>query len=233
MKKYYKNLYCKCGCGERIEKKEYHTWTGYKIPEYIRGHYIRNNNPMHDQEVVKKFLGENSPNKKLEKRLKTTGESNGFYGKTHTDELKKKWSKERIGVIRSEKSKKKQSETRTGVTFEDRYGKEIAAELKRKSSKRIMGCNNPNWKGGIQCEPYCEQWSDKEYKESIKKRDGYKCLNPECNKTSYKLCIHHIDYIKKNCHPLNLITICISCNSKANQNREWHKCWYQAIIFRR
>lgn len=95
------------------------------------------------------------------------------------------------------------------------------------------GKNHWNWKGGISCEPYCEQWKDKEYKESIKERDGYRCLNPECSKTTDKLCIHHIDYNKKNCHPLNLITVCTSCNSKANKNRKWHKAWYQAIINKR
>jgi len=204
----YEDRLCKCGCGGKIEKKKYHTCKGYKIPEFIRGHHIRINNPMHDLEVVKKFLGENSPNKQLQKRIKTTGINNGFYGKTHTDEQKKKWSEERIGTKR---------------TKEDRIKQSIA----------ISGDRHWNWRGGIDCEPYCDAWADSEYKESIKKRDGYMCLNPECNKITNTLCIHHIDYIKKNCHPFNLITICISCNVKANQNREWHKEWYRAIIERR
>jgi len=102
-----------------------------------------------------------------------------------------------------------------------------------KHSIRFTGEKNPSWKGGISCEPYCEIWVDNEYKESIKERDGYRCLNPECNKNNEKLCIHHIDYNKKNCHPLNLITLCFSCNGKANKDREWHKSWYQAIIYRR
>jgi len=96
-----------------------------------------------------------------------------------------------------------------------------------------FGEGSPAWKGGISCEPYCEQWSDKDYKESIKKRDGYKCLNPECNKLSNRLSIHHINYNKKDCHPSNLITVCPSCNSKANKDRQWHKSWYNAIIYRR
>jgi len=96
-----------------------------------------------------------------------------------------------------------------------------------------IGLNNPGWKGGISCEPYCEVWLDKDYKESIKERDGHRCLNPECNKTTDKLSIHHIDYNKKNCLPRNLITICISCNAKANKNRIWHESWYKAIIERR
>jgi hypothetical protein len=38
------------------------------------------------------------------------------------------------------------------------------------------------WMGGISNEQYCEDWLDKEYKESIKERDGYMCLNPRCLK---------------------------------------------------
>lgn len=95
------------------------------------------------------------------------------------------------------------------------------------------GSGNYNWRGGIQAEPYCDIWIDKEYKKSIKNRDGNKCLNPECSKTSNIICLHHIDYNKKNCHPFNLITICQSCNSKANKDREWHFFWYNAIILNR
>lgn len=97
----------------------------------------------------------------------------------------------------------------------------------------LTGETHPNWRGGISCEPYCEQWTDKDYKESIKARDGYKCLNPVCSKSNEKLHIHHIDYDKKHCHPSNLITLCLPCNVKANYDRKWHKSWYQAIMYRR
>jgi hypothetical protein len=89
------------------------------------------------------------------------------------------------------------------------------------------------WMGGISNEQYCEDWLDKEYKESIKERDGYMCLNPRCLKKSSVLSIHHINYNKKDCRPDNLITVCRSCNSSANFDRDWHETWYQAIIKRR
>jgi len=92
------------------------------------------------------------------------------------------------------------------------------------------GPNHPNWKGGISCDPYCDAWSDKEYKNDIKNRDGNMCLNPECWKKDNILSIHHIDYNKKNCSPNNLITVCRSCNSRANKDRKWHTSWYQAVI---
>lgn len=87
------------------------------------------------------------------------------------------------------------------------------------------------WKGGISKEPYCQDWIP-EFKNLIKDRDGNICLNPECS-SGKNICIHHIDYNKKNCRFDNLITICKSCNAKANFDRKWHTLWYQAILLRR
>ena len=95
---------------------------------------------------------------------------------------------------------------------------------------RNSGIGNCNWKGGISCEPYCDAWADKEYKKSILERDNYTCQNPNCWGTIKDLTIHHIDYDKQNCHPTNIITLCRSCNSRANYNREWHKDFYRIII---
>ena len=81
---------------------------------------------------------------------------------------------------------------------------------------------------------YCEVWQDKEYKYSIRERDGHVCLNPYCtSKDPTKLSIHHINYDKKDCHFKNLITVCRSCNSKANIDRDWHQDWYQALLHNR
>jgi len=92
------------------------------------------------------------------------------------------------------------------------------------------GPNHWNWKGGISCEPYCDVWLDKEFKESIKARDNYMCQNPYCWNTNNKLTIHHIDYNKKNCNPNNLITLCRSCNVRANYNRDLHMERYRIIM---
>jgi len=96
---------------------------------------------------------------------------------------------------------------------------------------RLSGPGHPNWKGGVSFEPYCAVWKDKEYKQDIRDRDCNKCCNPCCDSPNAEdLTIHHIDYDKKNCHPNNLITVCRSCNSKANTDRHWHKAWYQTIL---
>ena len=98
---------------------------------------------------------------------------------------------------------------------------------------KFSGEGNPNWKGGIQNLPYCELWSNMDFKESIKFRDGYQCLNPCCNKKSAMLVVHHIDYKKENCEKNNLITLCNSCNVSANYNRHWYEMWYKIILHNR
>lgn len=93
------------------------------------------------------------------------------------------------------------------------------------------GAGHWNWKGGISFEPYCEIWKDKEYKQSILERDDHRCQNPNCSgEFADKLCIHHIDYDKKNCHPGNLITLCVSCNSKANKDRDYWRVFYSKEV---
>jgi len=155
------------------------------------------------------MFGKNHSLEAIEKiREASTGETNGMYGKIHSDETRMKISISCKKVLNTP---------------------EVIKKLIRSNTAE----NNPNWKGGIACEPYCQIWSDQEYKESIKERDGYQCLNPLCNHTSKTLSLHHIDYDKKNCHPNNLITVCISCNSKANTYREWHSEWYKRILNRR
>jgi len=163
--------------------------------------------------------------------------SESHKGKTAWNKSLKNWMPENSKQNRIKKIKGLPS-SKKGKTYEELYGKEKAKQLKIDKQLflygRFTGSNSCHWKGGISGEPYCEQWKDKDYKESIKERDKYRCLNPECcSKNKQDIVIHHIDYNKLNCHPNNLITVCRSCNLKANFNRKWHKGWYKAIIFNR
>jgi len=163
------------------------------------------------------------------KRL--SGKENGMFGKKHSLEAIEKIRETSNGKTNGMYGKKHSNETCMKIS---RSCKEVlnTPEVKKKLIKCNTGENNPNWKGGIAYEPYCDAWGDPQYKESIKERDGHICLNPMCSSGKI-LSIHHIDYNKKNCHPSNLITICISCNSKANFNREWYEEWYKRILNRR
>ncbi|MEA3341751.1 MAG: NUMOD3 domain-containing DNA-binding protein, partial [Chloroflexota bacterium] len=179
--------------GRSVSKK-----TRKKISEALRGKYV---------------------SKSTRKKL-----SNINKGKTATTEAKNKMRKARLGTKLSEKTKRK-----IGNASRKFMG---SVKQREKMSKRMVGKNNPmfgrtgskspGWKGGISCEPYCQAWSDKEYKESIKQRDEYRCQNPYCYNTTKRLNIHHIDYNKKNCGPDNLITLCVGCNARANKDRECH-----------
>jgi len=134
------------------------------------------------------------------------------------------------GRIVCEEVRRKISDSNKGKIVTE----ETRKKLGQKSSLVVRaGEKNPNWKGGLSCEPYCPLWVDGEYKNSIKERDGNSCLNPCCLNKSKKIVIHHINYNKKDCKPNNLITLCNSCNTSANGNREWHQSWYQTILLRR
>jgi len=204
---------CEYGCGKQAKKQlKNGKWccsNFHSSCPSVRKRMSESGKKKIFSEEHRKNIGKLRKGKKRPKHSeRMRGESNPFYGKLHSKYSKEKMSEKRKGVKRSNESVIKQVLS-------------------------IMGENNPNWKGGITCDPYCDVWYDKDYKKSIQKRDGYRCLNPVCSKNDDVISVHHINYNKQDCHPLNLITICRSCNTKANFNRRWHKSWYEAIIYRR
>ena len=89
------------------------------------------------------------------------------------------------------------------------------------------GENNQCWRGGKSREPYNWDFSP-ELKEKIRKRDNYICRMLGCNaiQSNKKFPIHHIDYNKQNNEPENLITLCHSCHSKTNHNRDYWQYYF-------
>ncbi len=78
-----------------------------------------------------------------------------------------------------------------------------------------------NWQNGKSFEPYPISFNIK-LKKLIKERDKYKCFI--CGSKKKILYVHHIDYDKNNYNQKNLITLCPSCHSKTNYNRnKWKK----------
>ena len=144
----------------------------------------------------------------MAKKGKGLGENNPNFGNKYSEEARKKIS---------DKAK----------------GRKISIETKLLLSNKMkgtrLGKENPAWKGGICKDPYCPDFTQG-LKSYIKYRDDNKCQNPNCKGTSLRLCAHHIDYNKNNCDTQNLITICASCNSSANTNRERWTIFYTDIM---
>jgi len=112
-----------------------------------------------------------------------------------------------------------------------------SCEAKRKHREKVLnmkGSANPAWLDGRSYEPYASEWGQKK-RDAVRKRDEYVCQNQSCSMTEEEhlivvgqnLHVHHIDYDKKNCSDMNLISLCLWCNNRANYNREYWKAYYQ------
>lgn len=86
--------------------------------------------------------------------------------------------------------------------------------------------NHGRWQGGKSFEPYPIEF-DSRLKREIKTRDNYTCMKCGEKKGNKKLHVHHIDYDKENNTYVNLITLCNSCHSASNSNRDYWKDFFQ------
>lgn len=82
---------------------------------------------------------------------------------------------------------------------------------------------------------YPSKFSSK-LRQFIRKRDNFTCQKcgltniQSLNKFNEILHVHHIDYNKENCDENNLITLCCTCNIKANFNIDYWYAYYTYII---
>jgi len=105
------------------------------------------------------------------------------------------------------------------------------SEETKEKLRQYVGEKSANWQGGISFEPYSTDWTDV-LRRSIRLRDNNICQLCEVHQDEEKrvLSVHHIDYDKKNCDPKNLITLCHSCHTKTNYNREkWMKFFQERV----
>ena len=240
---------CECGCGNFVKwcptrrqwNKFIHNHHGKGKDNSNYGKKTKQETKRKMSEAAKGRIVSEETKKKIsiamsgriiseETKKKITGKNNPMYGY--------KWTKEQL------QKKAKSMKGKLAGAKHPLYGKPRPFKIRKKISesriKRIIkgeiilleGENHWNWKGGISCKPYCQIWTDKEYKQSIRDRDNNICQNPDC-KGNYnlneKLSIHHIDGNKLNCHPWNLISLCRGCNIKAEGNKKISRIWWQDL----
>ncbi len=125
------------------------------------------------------------------------GDKSPMYGKTFSEETRRKMSEAHKGNKHSEESKQKIGDASRGE-------------------------KSGNWQGGISFNPYPIAFNNL-LREKVRIRDNHICQLCDVAQEDMgrKLSIHHIDYNKENCKENNLISLCRSCNSKVNFNRDY------------
>jgi len=234
---------CKCGCEKEIPYNKAHR---YYTPQFISGHNTRT----HNKETCiciscKAYRGEHIPwNKGLTKedlRVKLNTEmmlKTRVYplGKDHQN-----FGKE--GLKGNKNGNYKHGLTKNNKCID--CGIHISWGCKRCNicSGIQKYKDNPElrikvslFQGGTGV-PYenslYPQEFNKSLRDKIRKRDNYTCQNCRITEEEHLKIIgtilncHHIDYNKKNNNEENLITLCKSCNIKANINRDYWKEYYK------
>lgn len=222
-----------CG-GKKLRRR------GEKIMSFQGRHHSNKSRRKMSQSHKGKHFSEETKKRMSKSR---TGKNNPFYGKKHTESTKKKISqlgrgrchtketKRKIsesnkGKIRSQEMRERYSKAKKGLCFSEEHKKHLS-----ENHADFRGEKSSQWLGGISREPYSFEF-DKKLKHSIRKRDNYVCQF--CGRTEKKnrraLCIHHIDYNKKNSIPQNLISLCHCCNSMVNADRKFWICFFQRKI---
>lgn len=134
-------------------------------------------------------------------------------------------------------TRKKASETHTGKKLSAIHRANLSkaalkrsqsAEYRLKLSLAARGSNNSQWRGGISFLPYPPEFNEL-FKNEIRERDDYICQ--KCR--TYGKRVHHIDYNKNNTFEENCITLCASCNSIVNWNRDYWRIFFIDLLIER
>lgn len=182
------------------------------------------------------------PEYRQERINQCIGGNNPFYGKEHTKKSKEKQSEIRKLWWENPINKERQVGrnhyrwTGGGTEYTCFYcGEKFQGKHSRKKSRKKTFCsaycyhtwssgrNSPVWKGGISKFSYPSDFNN-ELKNKIRMRDNHECQlcgMKQINLNGHRkyLPVHHIDYNKSN-NKDNFITLCYSCNAKANHDRD-------------
>ena len=111
-------------------------------------------------------------------------------------------------------------------------GRHHTQQTKMKISNTMQGENNRLWQGGISFEPYCHKFNNN-MKERVRNKHNRTCFLCGEKENEQKLCVHHVDYHKKQgCgeHEWRLVPLCRGCHARTNTNREQWELYFQKRI---
>jgi len=117
-------------------------------------------------------------------------------------------------------------------------GKPVDLRCKECAGLARRGENNVRWLGGKSFEPYTTEFNN-DLREQIRKRDNYTCQLCGKPQGKYKLAVHHINYIKEDCRPKNLVSLCgrnkgeINCHALTNHDRSSWIAFFTDLMERR
>lgn len=235
--KIFKNLYvikenfnvklCKCGCGTILENQRNTYYKDHSNYCSIAKAKMKSK--------LKKTMSTPEFRKKISERVKKQWEEPEYrdrYFKTinkpeikenHKNSIKEGWTPEK---------RKRHSKIGVELMSDPDRRDLITSKLKEywsdpENRKKYSGENSCHWRGGLSLKGYCKEFIPP-FKEEIKEFDRFVCKNPYC-RSGKRLSVHHINYDKKDCHWLNLITVCRSCNTRANFHRKYWQRLYKRI----
>ncbi len=151
-----------------------------------------------------------------------TGSSNPFHGRKHSEASKKKMSLKRRG--------RKLSAHQCEAISNALQGHDTPDWVRERISEGVLRYYRRNGLGIVRTYP--EEFNAI-LKRRIMRRDEFQCRNPGCKSTGKgrRLGLHHTNYDKQDCQDGNLITLCRSCNTRANYvSRHLWMLFYQFIV---
>jgi len=182
------------------------------------------------------FAGDANPSKRPEIRKKL---SLAMTGKTHTKEAKElnriahlgKFTHDKASCLCSFCKASRGEYCGANNPAKDSLVREKISDSKVGEKNPMYGRtgeSSPHWKGGLSFEPYSLDFND-QTKLEVRRRDNFICQFCGGAEDSKNLGIHHINYNKKDNRRRNLISLCTSCNVKANYRRGLWQFFFETL----
>jgi hypothetical protein len=153
------------------------------------------------------------------------GERNPFYGKSLSEDHRRKIHDARIKTIIKICPTCGNSFSNKGYSRKIYCSDDCGRSAIKKSNSRRCGKNSALWKGGISYEPYCPRFT-KEFKERVRAFFGYQCIECGTPQNGELLHVHHVNYNKQSCCDNTIplfVPLCRGCHTKTthSKRKDW------------